>query len=491
MAKDYDVLFSKYNVLIARNRDLKQELDTKTSEWEKRETEFHTTEKLARELCESILAHDKSEIKLGTDGSWDDFKTNELIRRAKDSYAKDRKNTHEVLLQLLNSLEERRRTIEDRDSQIAYLMTNADRSITQEDLDELVDKKKKPEPAAPEPATPTPKNPRPKKTGVAAIQGEPEDTTPEDTDLYDDIDNIRAEATPLPSGIPTALPRQTQEARQKARERALKEHVEGTYVGQYEKLTSGLSQEAWGMIQLMGETGISIYPDLEKELLTRETSFTPNKVRVAEKMLHSKELIDVTKISHPIRKILSLLELTTIGRMVYEKKFGKKAVESEMSRIAKEHDNYNHGYGIKALADELRGTNQFREVNEMNRNHPIQIRDGIRYIPDIVCKTKSGRTIYLEYECGYTTQTDFNGKCSKMMTVTDTLNFIGPNLDVANTLRDQVSHWIKNRGAETLKAFTIRVSNVSQIMHSSLVPDSDWKFVFKPEEKGAEAYVNS
>ena len=59
-----------------------------------------------------------------------------------------------------------------------------------------------------------------------------------------------------------------------------------------------------------------------------------------------------------------------------------------------------HGYGIFLTAEILKENERFRNVNIWNRKHPLKIREGMSYIPDIICTTLDGKQMYIEYECG-------------------------------------------------------------------------------------------
>lgn len=97
---------------------------------------------------------------------------------------------------------------------------------------------------------------------------------------------------------------------------------------------------------------------------------------------------------------------------------------------------------------------------------------------------------YYEYECVNHTQTNFNGKCNKMCSVTSVLNFIVPNRTCADKIRGEIGKWIENRGEGSLKNVTIRINTVSQLGEKNLQENKNWKYVFEPGKKGKEPYVN-
>lgn len=89
-----------------------------------------------------------------------------------------------------------------------------------------------------------------------------------------------------------------------------------------------------------------------------------------------------------------------------------------------------------------------------------------------------GKQMYIEYECGNHTQTNFNGKCNKMLNFTNTLNFIVPNRKGEEIINSQVRKWIDNKGIEALNYVKIRVTSAAIIKDVNLLEDSSWHFVY-------------
>ena len=78
MAKNQKTLENQYHMVVARCKDLEEQMRIRQKQWDQREVESKTTEKLMRELCEDILAKDSKEMVLGTDYSWSSIQINEL-----------------------------------------------------------------------------------------------------------------------------------------------------------------------------------------------------------------------------------------------------------------------------------------------------------------------------------------------------------------------------------------------------------------------------
>lgn len=140
---DYQQLFQKYNLVVARNHDLRDQIAIKETQWQKREESFKVTEKLTRELCEQILAMDQKEMKLGKAASWSSVPLKDLILRAKTELNAYRDGQTALLNDLCRKAEDRRMEIESLQEQIVRLKTDPSaRGISQEDLKKEIEKEK-------------------------------------------------------------------------------------------------------------------------------------------------------------------------------------------------------------------------------------------------------------------------------------------------------------------------------------------------------------
>lgn len=142
--KDYEILFSKYNRALAKAQDLQEQLITKQEQWEKRNVDFDTIEKNVRELCESILAKDSKEMRLGTDYSWDSIPVNELIIKAKKVFREYNAQRTDVMRKIMDTSEDRRAQVESLKEEIIMLKTQgriaSDSVLTEDELRAQVDK---------------------------------------------------------------------------------------------------------------------------------------------------------------------------------------------------------------------------------------------------------------------------------------------------------------------------------------------------------------
>lgn len=56
MAKNQKTLENQYHMVVARCKDLEEQMRIRQKQWDQREVEFKTTEKLMRELCEDTCS---------------------------------------------------------------------------------------------------------------------------------------------------------------------------------------------------------------------------------------------------------------------------------------------------------------------------------------------------------------------------------------------------------------------------------------------------
>ena len=253
-----------------------------------------------------------------------------------------------------------------------------------------------------------------------------------------------------------------------------------------------LDPASWDIIEIMGKEGTSIYSDIEAKIIQNNPLISTSKCRTCIGVLTSMGLTKKEPVLNPLKGRFYIYALTDTGARIYQDRYQEIPVISEMERIATEHDNCGHGYGIKFVADLIREEGDYKEVSDVNRKHPISCGNGVEYIPDIICTEENGHKMYIEYECVNHTQSNFNAKCNKMACITDVLNFIVPNnADVAK-IRQQISRWIENQGQKALSHITVRVIGAYQLRDTNmkeLKNNKSWKLVFKPGER-LEPYEN-
>lgn len=137
MAKNQKTLENQYHMVVARCKDLEEQMRIRQKQWDQREVESKTTEKLMRELCEDILAKDSKEMVLGTDYSWSSIQINELIRKSKQSFTNYIASRTDFMQKLVDQLEERRLEIEGLKDQISVMqLSPVKASLSETELEE-------------------------------------------------------------------------------------------------------------------------------------------------------------------------------------------------------------------------------------------------------------------------------------------------------------------------------------------------------------------
>ena len=479
---DYQQLFQKYNLVVARNHDLRDQIAIKETQWQKREESFKVTEKLTRELCEQILAMDQKEMKLGKAASWSSVPLKDLILRAKTELNAYRDGQTALLNDLCRKAEDRRMEIESLQEQIVRLKTDPSaRGISQEDLKKEIEKEK----ANQEAQKHVPKKARNGKN-VSAVEDDDDVMPRTEQHAIQTQGELEGRAQAMQNSVPATESRKNVQIRKALR----RQGMGAAMTEELQKIMDEITDAGWAVIQVMGETGISPFPDIEEAVRKRVPTLTSSKIRTTVTFLTAKDVLKQEKIRLPLRKLVALTKLSVYGQMFYVRKFGKEPVPAEMDLIAKEHDNYEHGYGIRDIANAFREHEWFKSVDDACRKNPIRIADGTQYIPDILCRDQNQRAFYFEYEIGLTAQRDFNAKCAKMVSVTETLNFLAPNRQSGDHLEQQVEKWIESRGAKSLHGITVRIVSAPQIVNNDPRVDKSYQYVFKPEQNGTKPAIN-
>nr|WP_303180710.1 hypothetical protein [Lachnoclostridium phocaeense] len=474
MENEKDILLSKYHVAVAMAQDLKEQLSKKQEQWEKREEDFKITEKLIRELCESILAKDPKEMVLGTDYSWSSVPVNELIGKAKKVFTKYIETRKDFMRKIMEISETRREQVESLQDQISVLMTRPSGvAISRDELEKQVQEEKMKKEAV---KKLTPEEQKKADRGnLSFIVEEDADLDAMENLALEEAAEVNASIQITPKSIPITPARKQVEQRRERRENAKKAHM--IDLKEYENKMDAIS---WDILRVIGKEGLSVYNEIEKKILEEHPDYKQSRIRMTIGQLFNMQLVNKEPISNPLKAKLYVYQLTAMGSRVFQDKFKSAPEPSEMDQIMAEHDNCNHGYGIKFIAEMLRESRQFRSVNERNRKNPIKISTGVSYIPDIICTDKNGKRMYIEYECMNYTQTDFSSKCSKICKVTDELNYIAPNVDTAKKLYNAVEKWIESRGRNSLSHVTVRITTALQMKDKDIRKNENWKYVFEP-----------
>ena len=473
--KSFDTLLNKYNILLAQTRDLKEQLKNSQEKNQQLLSKFDVVEKNVRELCEDILAKDPKEMKLGIEYSWDKIELLELIRKSKSAFHVYISARKDILERMADLCEERGNQIESLKLQIQKLLEEPTaRTLTMEELEKRCNEVKEKEEMM---TKLSPKMQEKVASGkIELIETEANDPViNEEMDVVVDAEDMEDELIRkklMSSSIPGTDHRRTfQAAKSKRKERANKYALED-----YDDTLKQLSDEDKMLIRIIGTKGYSLYSDIYTEISKEMPEITNGKTRSSLKFLVGCQILQEEKVK--VKTTISFFYFSIKGSRIFEILFQEKPIMSMAEKLIAEHDNLVHGYGIFLTAEILKENERFRNVNIWNRKHPLKIREGMSYIPDIICTTLDGKQMYIEYECGNHTQTNFNGKCNKMLNFTNTLNFIVPNRKGEEIINSQVRKWIDNKGIEALNYVKIRVTSAAIIKDVNLLEDSSWHFVY-------------
>ena len=522
---EYEILFNKYNLAVAQAKDLQEQLSTKQTQWQQRNTDFSIIEKNVRELCEGILAKDSSEMVLGTDYSWATISVNELIIKAKRVFKEYNAKRTDIMSKLMDMAEDRREQIESLKEEIIQLKTRSSISsdISREEIEEQVQKdlKKKEDKKAVMTAS---------KTMSPAIQHAIQNNeidvetvknslvsgeafiTGEDSDLDFDDDEIeigtvvhskdglrtklksketilRADALRMnnmtqitSNSIPMTESQKAVKNRKELKERLNTEHSV-VMLSEYE---AKISDCGWILLDIIGKYGLSKISDIiNKALEVSANNIKMTKPKFISNIADLNNIGVITKevVITPYTKMY-VYRLTSEGARIYKAKYGRSACLSEADKIIAEHDNLVHGYSIKAISEILEKSGVYKDVEIWNRKkNAITISGGITYIPDIVCTGENGEHTYIEFERDKWSQKNFNVKLNKMLAVTPTLSFIVGNKEIAESIIKKMVKWAKTKGnGGNMRHVICRVTTAKAIKGIDLSDNNNWMYTFKPSK---------
>ena len=455
---EYSSLLAKYNRAVGENLSLKDQLRQNNQRMSERETEIKHDNDLIRGLCEEILAKDNSEMVVGTEYSWSRMSIYELIERTTSSYRKYNRERSELMMQLADLAEERA-------EQIAGLCEQIEQM--QHMYSELDDSNRGPD-IKPEKVVDVPKVQAATETPEEKPMPSCESITIEDRDVTDSMTSTMVDAIKIsesvkitPPSIPVSEPRKLVEKVKKEREKAHK--ADKIDLMDLNKTISKFNPAMKEIVHIIGETGFSFYLDIHKKFCERckdlEIGTSEPRIRAAIDLLTRGGIIHQDSFDSPLKGKIKLMKLSASGGAVYKELFGSTPVVSELDRIILEHDNTQHGYGIRELAEILEASGKYKSVTWMNGRQPIALENGQSVIPDIIARTN--RYIeYFEYERANHTYPDFQAKLSKLSHISKFINIIVQNINQLDAILKDVERWGKESGASKQRKVIVRMSTV-------------------------------
>ena len=460
MEKDYNTLLNEYNILVAQLKELQDQTLKKNQMWSEYEAKCDVIEKHARKLCEMILAKDRDEMTLGTAKSWHSFSTDELIQRAMNSFTKYTKERTEMMQRIMDISEERAREIDGLKEQMTMMLTQGNIFQTQ-DLEALMKAAEK-QSVAKESIE---KAPYPIRSAIdnGKVEVIIEDIDELEENELEDIQELMKTASSVkftPNSIPNARSKHKIDAMKKAEETTVITHL----VDLQDNLAQCGEME-WNIFDAIGQKGLSRYQEIEATIM-QNSSGLKNAIRNATTKLTNMGALQKEIFKLPISSKCVFFRLSDIGKRMYKHHFGIDAVTSELEAVTADHDNGEHGYGILEIHKVLEESNRYLEISSFNRTKAISVNingQQLKYIPDLLCKSKKGYTEYIEYERGTHNQVEFNMKLNKMCKVTKFLNIIVPNKTVMKEVKTKVDTWINSREANTLQGYHLFIGTVKNI----------------------------
>lgn len=483
MIKDseYQALLNKYNIAIAQNRDLRDQLETKNRQHEEYEAKCDVVDGHARKLCEAILAKDRSEMTLGDAKTWHSFTTDEMIAKAMAAFVRYCQQRTELLNQVMEVAERRGYELESLKDQISQMMRTGN-TAQLASVEEMMSNAEKEKTAKSAIAS------APLSTQKAIAEGRVEAIIEEPGD-YDEAEmaaiehmlttNNQAKLTP---GAPVVSRTPQKSDLIKKKNKAI-----AAQVIDYEAVVSQLSETAMMIIYIIGHYGLSKTKDIGEQF-ERDTKKSSRVMDGEWTTLMAAQLITKESIRVPSGHFATY-RLSPTGAVVFESRFGEKPVESEVEALIREHGTATHGYGIQALKEILEKDKKYIKVESCPRSSPLKVTifDGSEkeYIPDLMATTKK-YVEYFEYERDTHTQAEINDKCNKMCAVTKFINFVVPELSAAKSLKQKVDNWIQARNVMSLKGITVRIGTIRSLDKES----NRWVFVYNLSE-GSTPIIDS
>ncbi len=472
----------KYQALLMRCRDAETQKKEKELQLQKAEEKNGTIESAIRKFCESILAKDRSEMRLGGDYNWRSLDTLALIAKAVASNKHYNEERTDVMKRTLDLAEERRSRIEGLEDQIKRLLIENEklREIAGE---EPVSNSEEENHAGADPESGDDSSQSPEV--YPEVQSEPSSLPVVQTQyIIDEGEEITRQAKELiglneqvkisSHSVPVYESQQKVQNRKKANKEILDAHM--VDLNEYE---TRCTEVMWYILDAIGTKGISVSQSIEAYVNSQLKDVSSAKIRIGMITLINMMAMAESDANTPLYPRRRAFRLTHIGSKLYKSHFGSEAVTSELERVIAEHDNPEHGYGIMDVAEVLEKSGRYSEVSLWNRKNAIKLSEYSVYIPDIIAKA-GNRVEYIKYERGTHTQADFNAKCNKMCQVTRFLHFVVPNTETLNgRIIPQIQAWIKEKGKDALINISIKISTARYLKDHNPGTRECWQVIFK------------
>lgn len=222
--------------------------------------------------------------------------------------------------------------------------------------------------------------------------------------------------------------------------------------GVVDEICEGLGDVHKGVLTAIGTEGVSKLTQISEKMKEALSLSADTVRRVAADLGEQGVLEPMTCSGAPHMKKVRLYRMTELGKLVYEKLYQKKPVESEVEALLREHGTILHGYGIMETALLFENSAYVRKrngrviyLNGRKRIPAGEDKDGnsLFFIPDITIRYPSGSVQYIEYETNDTAGESFIRKCRKYSRVTKNLFFVVPSRADLATILKRIDGWLK------------------------------------------------
>lgn len=484
MADSYSILYEKYKRALVFIRELEQERDKYQAMFADKEESNAQVEKNAKYLCETIL---KKERGSNEEKTWFKMSLKDMIEKAQESLETYSDNQRKMMQKLLDRNAERTDTILKLTTELdkeKELHTKDIKEIT-ESKNEIIEELKmklKTGRVDEEEIEKITKTTKKEKVNINMPIGNDIEFETEVTDnLSENISEAARVMYENGEVVVNTKPAGNVKVDIETKRKVAKsiEEISEERTQLIKKYVAKLSDVQKLLIRVMGEDGFS---ELDPILKAAKQKFPelPSESRLKSAMhdlgMASQEdelyekIVEVIKCPVPGSSNFCLYRLTQVGNDIYTYLFSKAPKEPEMNVIIKNHDNLEHGYGIKKTALCLQKLKFIQDANAeviymtRTKDYIVNIGENSKYIPDIVIVFKRAdgkeRKNYIEYETGKSPDTDMIAKLNKMASFTKNICIIVPDKTAKETTIAKIQKWrdsFTNGTAEFPRKDTIRI----------------------------------
>lgn len=196
------------------------------------------------------------------------------------------------------------------------------------------------------------------------------------------------------------------------------------------------------IMEIMGRDGTSLYPEILEKCIN-DKNHSESKVKTAFGRLETLKIINTDQVqTAKIKRGVRISELTPeIGRILFKEKFNQNPVESERSRVIKDHGNMIHGYSIRETGIVLESLGYY-DVTTQRKTNGIHLGDNKYWIPDVIGTNPiTNKKEYFEVEYGNHNVDNFDEKLTKANLKANVLRFIVPSEIIKTRIKNKVEHW--------------------------------------------------